>query len=98
MAACRLAGRSDRRGCSRLKSLSIVLTVLHVVFSVGLIATVLMQSGKSAGLSGAIAGGAEQMFGKKKGLDEILSRISTGLAIAFIATSLALTFLTNRLY
>jgi len=80
-----------------LKNLNIVLIVLHVLFSIGLITTVLMQSGKSAGLSGAIAGGAEQMFGKKKGLDEILARISTGLAIAFIATSLALTFLANKL-
>lgn len=78
-----------------MKSLSVVLTVLHIVFSVGLITSVLMQSGRSAGLSGAIAGGAEAMFGKKKGLDEILARVSTGLAIAFVATSLALTFLSR---
>lgn len=70
-----------------------MLTVLHVLFSLGLIATVLLQSGKSAGLSGAIGGGAEQIFGKKKGLDDLLSRASTILAIAFITTALALTVL-----
>lgn len=46
--------------------MTVVLTVLQVIASVGLIATVLLQSGKSAGMSGAIAGGAETVFGKKK--------------------------------
>lgn len=73
------------------------LIVLHVIFAVGLIATVLLQSGKSAGLSGAIAGGAEQLFGKKKGMDDLLSRLASGLAVAFIVTSLALTFLARKL-
>lgn len=71
--------------------------ILHVLFAVGLIAAVLLQSGKSAGLSGAIAGGAEQLFGKKKGMDDLLARIASGLAIAFIVTSLALTFLAKKL-
>lgn len=69
------------------------LIVVHVLVALGLIATVLLQSGKAAGLSGAIAGGAEQVFGKKKGMDEILSRVSTGLAIAFMITSISLTLL-----
>jgi len=71
----------------------IVVTVLHVVFSVGLIVTVLLMSGRSAGLSGAIAGGAEALFGKRKGLDDLLGKIATGLAFAFLASSLALTFI-----
>jgi len=69
----------------------IVITVLHVVFSLGLIVTVLLMSGRSAGLSGAIAGGAESFFGKRKGLDELLGKIATGVAFAFLITSLALT-------
>ncbi|MGE5590826.1 MAG: preprotein translocase subunit SecG [Bacillota bacterium] len=69
------------------------LIIVHVLVALGLIASVLMQSGKAAGLSGAIAGGAEQVFGKKKGMDEILSRVSTGLAIAFMITSISLTLL-----
>ena len=43
------------------------MVVLQIIFSLGLITSVLMQSGKSAGLSGAITGGAETFFGKKKG-------------------------------
>ena len=42
----------------------IVLTVLEVIACLGLIATVLLQSGKSAGLSGSISGGAETFLGK----------------------------------
>jgi preprotein translocase subunit SecG len=70
-----------------------ILTVFHVIFSIGLIVSVLLMSGRSAGLSGAIAGGAEQFFGKRKGLDELLGRVATGLAFAFLLSSLALTFL-----
>ena len=46
----------------------------------------------SAGLSGSIGGGAEQLFGKRKsqGYDGILSRISTVTAVLFIVLSLIL--------
>ncbi len=73
--------------------LNIIMTVLHVIFSLGLIVVVLLMSGRSAGLSGAIAGGAETFFGKRKGLDDLLGKIATGLALAFIVTSLALTII-----
>lgn len=66
-----------------------IVTVIHTLFAIGLVTSVLMQSGKSAGL-GTISGGAEQIFGKKKGMDETLSRISTVLAVLFIVTSIAL--------
>jgi len=71
--------------------------VLHTLFAVGLISTVLMQSGKSAGLSGSIAGAGEQIFGKKKGMDEVLNRFSAAFAILFILTSLVLLYLENGL-
>ncbi|MDH7478975.1 MAG: preprotein translocase subunit SecG [Syntrophomonadaceae bacterium] len=64
--------------------------VLQILVGLGLISTVLLQSGKSAGISGAIAGGAETIFGKKKGLDELFSRISTALAVLFMVFTLAL--------
>ena len=58
-----------------------VLITLLVIVSIGLIAVVLLQSGKSAGLSGAISGGAEQLFGKQKarGIDLVLHRITVVL-------------------
>ncbi|WP_089608822.1 preprotein translocase subunit SecG [Dehalobacterium formicoaceticum] len=64
------------------------LMVIQVLVSLGLIATVLLQSGKSAGMSGAIAGGAETFFGKKKGMDELLSKITAYLAIGFLVITL----------
>lgn len=64
------------------------LMIIQVLISLGLIASVLLQSGKSAGMSGAIAGGAETFFGKKKGMDELLGKISAGLAIGFLLLTL----------
>jgi len=68
------------------------LMVLLAIASLVLIASILLQSGSSAGLSGAIGGGAEQLFGKKKGrgYESILSKISTVAAVLFILISLAL--------
>ncbi len=68
----------------------IAVLVVHILLAIGVIVTVLLQSGRSAGLSGAIAGGAETFFGKKKGMDDFLSKLSTGFAIGFLITSLAL--------
>ena len=65
--------------------------VVYLIVCLSLIATVLLQSGKSAGLSGSIAGGGQALFGKKKGLDDLLGRISTGLAIAFMILATILT-------
>ncbi len=68
--------------------LNTAILVFHVLFSIGLIAVVLLQTGRSAGL-GAISGGAESFFGKKKGLDAFLSKLTTFLAAAFIISSIA---------
>ncbi|MEH7304851.1 MAG: preprotein translocase subunit SecG [Bacillus sp. (in: firmicutes)] len=70
------------------------LVILLVIVSIGLIGVVILQSGKSAGLSGAISGGAESLFGKQKarGLDLILHRITIVLAILFILLSIAVTY------
>ncbi len=70
--------------------------VIHTLFALGLIATVLLQSGKSAGLSGSIAGAGEQIFGKKKGMDEILNRFSMAFATLFVLTSVLMLFLETR--
>ncbi|HLS88982.1 MAG TPA: preprotein translocase subunit SecG [Sphingobacteriaceae bacterium] len=69
-----------------------VLIVLQVIFSIGIIAAVLLQSGRQAGLSGAIAGGAETFFGKKRGLDQFLARVTLVLAGLFFLTSFLMLF------
>ncbi len=69
-----------------------LLLTLLVIVSLGLIVIVLLQSGKSAGLSGAISGGAEQLFGKQKarGMDLVLHRITIVLAVLFFILTLAI--------
>jgi len=66
----------------------LVLKIIHLIVALGVIVGFLLQSGKSAGLSGAIDGGASQFFGKQKGLDEKLSKLTTVLAIIFMITFL----------
>ncbi len=72
--------------------MEIFVLVIHVIVSLIMVASILLQSSKSAGLSGAIAGGAEKFFGKKKGIDPLLAKITTISAIVFIITSLTLAF------
>lgn len=53
-----------------------VVNTLLIIDAIIMVILILLQSGKSAGLSGAISGGAEQLFGKQKarGLDLVLHR------------------------
>ena len=72
------------------------LTILDAVLAVVLIAAVVMQSGKGAGLSGSFGGGAETFFGgKARGADELLARITIVVGIAFGVATLLLVKLTN---
>ena len=69
--------------------LQTVLTVVYLILCIALIAVVLLQSGRSAGL-GAIAGGAQSLVGKKKGLDEKLGKMTTYIAVAFMVFTIVL--------
>ncbi|WP_100013256.1 preprotein translocase subunit SecG [Lentibacillus sediminis] len=66
-----------------------LINVLLVVNAIIMVVFILLQSGKSAGLSGAISGGAEQLFGKQKarGVDYFLHRgtIVTGVLFFLLA-------------
>ena len=70
----------------------IILTVLEVIASIALIAVVLMQSGKEAGLSGALAGNNDSYMNKSKmgGLDKMLAKITKWIALAWILLTLIL--------
>ncbi|CAM4495305.1 MULTISPECIES: preprotein translocase subunit SecG [Paenibacillus] len=70
--------------------MDIFLKIVLLIFSVGLIAVVLLQKGKSAGLSGAISGGAEHLFGKTKarGMELVLQRVTVALAAGFFIMSI----------
>lgn len=68
------------------------LKIIILIPSLILIASILLQSGKNAGLSGSIAGGAESIWGKNKGrsYEGILSKITAISAIAFVICALIL--------
>ena len=68
------------------------LMILLAIASIILIVSVLLQSSKSDGLSGSIAGGAEQLFGKKesRGIDAVLEKVTSIAAICFIVISIIL--------
>lgn len=70
----------------------IALSIILTVAAVAIVILVISQNGKSHGLSGSIAGGAETFFGKESGkkADKILNRITTILAIAFCAVLIVL--------
>ena len=65
--------------------MTIALSIVLVIMAIVIVGLVLMQSGKSHGLSGTIAGGAETFFGKDKakGADKLLNKITTILVIVF---------------
>ena len=72
--------------------MTLALKIILLIASIILTASILLQSSNSAGLSGSIGGGAEQLFGKKRssGYDSLLSKISTVTAVLFIVISLVL--------
>lgn len=69
-----------------------ILKVLLIIVAITLIATVLLQSGKSAGL-GSISGGADQIFDQGgRNWDKILSKLTTITAVLFIVLNLIIAY------
>ena len=75
-----------------MSAVKIIFTILQVLSGLAVTAIVLLQSGKSAGLSGAIAGGADNFFakGKAKTWDEKLAKWTKWFALAFVLLTLIL--------
>ncbi|PZJ50055.1 preprotein translocase subunit SecG [Staphylococcus aureus] len=71
------------------------LIVLLIIDCIALITVVLLQEGKSSGLSGASSGGAEQLFGKQKqrGVDLFLNRLTIILSILFFVLMICISYL-----
>ena len=65
---------------------SYVFPIALIAMGVFLVVAVLMQHGKSHGLSGTIAGGAETFFGKEQGkrIDRWLGKMTTIVGIVFV--------------
>jgi len=74
----------------------ILLVILHVIICLFLIGVVLLQQGKSADLAGAFGGqGSQTAFGPR-GAANLLTKMTTYAAIAFMVTSIALTVVMSR--
>ena len=73
----------------------IVLSIIYFIVALGLIAVVMLQSGKSAGLSGAIAGGVDTFLSKNKAksADARLAKMTKWVAIVFMVLTLVLCLL-----
>ena len=70
----------------------IIPTIIQLLSALAVVAVVLFQSGKSAGLSGAIGGVADTFLAKNKAkdVDAKLARMTKWLAIAFVVLTLLL--------
>ena len=70
----------------------LILSIVDVAAAIFLIAVVLLQSGKSAGLSGAIAGVADTFMAKNraKTWDAKLAKMTQWVAIVFMVLTLVL--------
>ena len=73
----------------------LVITIIQMIASLFLIAVVLLQSGKSAGVAGAISGGVDSFMskGKAKGWDAKLARWTKYVAIVWIFLTLILSLI-----
>ncbi len=75
------------------ETVELILTILQVLCSLTLIVIVMLQSGKSAGLSGAISGGGGDTFlskNKAKTMDAKLAKMTKWVAILFMCLTITL--------
>ena len=68
-----------------------ILVIVHVIICVFLVLTVLLQQGKGAAI-GAVFGSSDTIFGSA-GPASLLHKLTTGLAVLFMVSSLVLTYL-----
>ncbi|PIQ95842.1 MAG: preprotein translocase subunit SecG [Nitrospinae bacterium CG11_big_fil_rev_8_21_14_0_20_56_8] len=72
------------------------ITILHVFVTLFLILVILLQAGKGAAMgSGLGAGSSQTMFGSS-GAGNFLSKLTSGVAILFMVTSLTLAFMSSK--
>jgi len=69
--------------------------ILHVIVSIGLILVVLLQTGKGAEVGAVFGGSSATIFGSS-GAGNFLTRLTTGMAIVFMITSLTLGYFTAK--
>jgi preprotein translocase subunit SecG len=73
-----------------------LITVVHVVAAFSLILTVLLQAGKGAAMGSGLGGGGSQTMFGSSGAGNFLTKLTTGIAILFMVTSLTLATISNK--
>ncbi|MGE5818768.1 MAG: preprotein translocase subunit SecG, partial [Deltaproteobacteria bacterium] len=73
----------------------VIVTVIHILTSIGLILVVLLQQGKGAEMGAVFGGSSSTIFGSS-GAGNFLTRLTTGMAIVFMITSLTLGYFAGR--
>ena len=70
----------------------LVLSIVYFVIALGLVAIVMLQSGKSAGLSGAISGGADTFLSKNKArsADARMAKMTKWVAVLFLGLTMVI--------
>jgi preprotein translocase subunit SecG len=78
-----------------MEPLQLVLTIIQIITSVFLIVVVLFQSGKRAGLSGAIAGAADAFLSKNqaRSWDARLAKMTKWIAVLFVGLTITINLL-----
>ena len=66
-----------------------LITILHITICISLILVVLLQAGKGANM-GAVFGGSSQTIFGSSGPGTFLGKVTTGVAVFFMLTSLVL--------
>ena len=74
---------------------SYIVPVIHVVSCIFLIVVVLLQTGKGADMGAVFGGGSQTLFGSG-GAGNLLTKLTTGTAVAFMITSLILSYGQNH--
>jgi preprotein translocase subunit SecG len=76
--------------------MTIALTILHIAVSIFMIAVVLLQSGKGAEMGASFgSSGSQSVFGAGGG-STFLSKMTTGVAVIFMLTSLTLAYISGQ--
>ena len=72
-----------------------ILIFLHIVVSFLLMIVILLQSGRGGGLAGSMGGGVSTAMFGGQGADKLMTRMTTGLAAAFMVLALLISIVGN---
>jgi len=73
--------------------MSIILMVFQIVISIALILAVVLQARKTSRASGIFGGGTTADYSGKKGKESFLVKLTTGIAVLFMVSSLLLSLI-----